>query len=631
MLYFSHFDLAHAAPSVTSVTGGWTWFNDRRILSVGNGYAVGAITGAGDLMAYDLLGGSDNLHGSTFDVDDHGNPSFLKRSSDGRIIAFASAHNGANLYTYLSADPEDPTTFGAGADLDSQLGRSAYSYTSPVQLTGESNDPIYLFFRALGPSTNRHLYYSTSADQGATWASATLLFGNNGDSGNYSPYVKVVANGDDRIDIFLTDGHPEFTSTNSIYHCYYQGGAFHKTDGTTVSLPIAPSTDLSKVYDGTTTRAWIWDCAIDGSGNPVCVYATFPSTTDHRYRRANWNGASWDDTQICTAGGYLYTGQPYYSGGVAIDPDNVNQVFASREVNGEHQLWRYVYSGSWTGEQITQGQRSIRPYVARGAVAEPRLFYMAGNYHSYTVFDTTIELMDSDAAGVTLPTDAQHASTCLIVNFHGPAGATSITDYSPDARTATFRNNAVISAEQSRWGVSAAKFDGSGDAVTFANHADFQFGTSDFTIELAGVKLNDWSPADDEFLIGLWRTDNNQRSWAVRVSSAGALELLGTTDGSTIETLLTYTVSGFANGESHDIAVRRVSGVFTLWVDGVQVNSNTVAYTFHAGTGLLNIGNIQSGASTWATTSCMTGYLSGVRITNASRSIAALTAAFPLS
>jgi hypothetical protein len=624
----------HGAPTVFSVEGGWSWFSDPRAIVIGDGMIVGAIHGAdGDLVAYGMRSTTPVELFDAFVVDDHGAPTFLRRSSDGKILACASGHDAPGLRVWLSTNPDDPSAFGAATNIDAQVAGSEYTYTNPIQLTDETDDPIYLFIRS-SDGTDRHFYYTKSTDQGANWANQVKVF--SFVSGTVPPYVKVVQNGNARIDFFMTDGHPNEIATNNIYHCYYEAGDFHETDGTTATLPIVVNTDLTPLYSGATDHAWIWDAAIDGLGNPVCVFATFPSVTDHRYHYRKWDGVSaWDGAQICTAGRFLTTAEQYYSGGVAIDPDNVNIVFASREVDDEHQLWRFVTAddgATWdAGEQITMGPRAFRPYVIRGAAAEPRLLYMAGNYHDFDVFGTEIKLIDSDTAEVTLPTDAQHADTCLICNFHEPAGTTEATDYSPDARALTFRDGADISAVSTAWGVSSCRFDGTSDAVTAANHADFQFGAADFTVECV-VALDDWaSPANDEFLVSLWRSDNNTRSWGIRVTSSGNLEGLGSTDGTAVTVISSASVAGLTDGSWHHVAWKRVSGVFTLWVDGSQVDSDTTAFTFFAGTSLLAIGNIMGGATTPGTTSCMTGYHNGVRITLADRTITNPTAAFPIS
>lgn len=381
------------AEPTAGVDGAWSWFTEPRAVSVGGSPAIGAVTSAGRIGVYGGASFTD-LRGALFEVDDHASPSLLVRSSDSKILAFAAAHNGSAIYTYLSTNANDPSAFGAETSIDASLGRDIYSYPNPVQLTDETNDPIYLFFRA-DDSGTRHYYYSTSTDQGSTWAAATKLLSNNGDSVSHPPYVKLVQNGNDRIDFFCTDGHPQHSASNSIYHFYYEGGNFKKTDGTNLTLPITPATHLTKVYDGTTVRAWVWGAEIDGSGNPVCVFATFPSTNDHRYRRGKWNGSSWDVTEICAAGGYLYGAEPYYSGGICLDPSDTDTVFASVQIDGTHRLIRLEFDGSaWSPDFMVDGH-AIRPTIVRGQTVEPRLAYLTGTYTSYTDYNTDVVLTDS--------------------------------------------------------------------------------------------------------------------------------------------------------------------------------------------------------------------------------------------
>jgi len=328
-------------------------------------------------------------------ADDHANPSFLIRASDNRVLAFYTGHNVTGTYMRVSTNPLDVSSWGSEVNLDSQLGIDYYSYTNPIQLTGEANDPIYLFMRAAPEdSTDWAGYVSTSEDDGATWGTAiNWLLG----TGANRPYWRFIENGDSRIDIVLTDGHPNNVSTNSIYHGYLTGGSLYQSDGTLIgalaSGPYAP-TDFTLVYDGTTTRAWCWDIAIEADGQPRILFATFPTAaTDHRYRWAIWNGSAWADYEVCTAGGRLYAAESYYSGGVCFDYSDPNTVYASRQVMGDWQIYKEVTANdgvSWTETQITTDDaHCIRPVIIRGGT---KLAYLRGYYRAYTDFDTQIIL-----------------------------------------------------------------------------------------------------------------------------------------------------------------------------------------------------------------------------------------------
>jgi hypothetical protein len=622
------------ADDIALSDGVWTWFNDPRAIAVNGEPVVGAIGAAGDLLVYDAANSTVgiDLHGSTFEVDDHDNPAFLRRASDGKLLAFATKHSGANFYKYLSTNADDPTAWGAAVDIDASLGLAGYSYPNPYQLTDEANDPIYLFFRASDGAENQY-YYSVSTDSGATWAAATQLLENNGADTDFPPYVKIVQNGNARLDFFCTDGHPSATATNSVYHFYYEGGGFKKTDGTPLVLPITPATHLSKVYDGTTNRAWLWDCAIS-AGNPVCVYTAHNSTSDHRYRFARWTGSAWAGGEICTAGSHLYTGEVYYSGGVTLDPASVSTVYASRQISGVHQIWRYTTSDftTWTGEQITKGKRSFRPYIVRGQVTEPRLAFVEGNYGTFTSYTTGLRLKDSRIPAVTLATDAQRADVSFVATFDGSSGIQAATDFSNNAHAMTFRNGAFLSAARSKWGVCSLRLGGSAtDAVTAVNHASFLFGAGDFSIE-TWATADDWTPATvNRFLVGVWRNDTSNRSWAIDVTTAGLLRFLGSDDGAATTVLLDFDASAHVAHQFYHIAVTKLSGTYKLWVNGAEVDSNTVAFTHLASNGTLTFGNAQNGAATWNTTNIWVGNMDGCRITKANRTIALPTEQFPIS
>jgi hypothetical protein len=226
-----------------------------------------------------------------------------------------------------------------------------------------------------------------SLDDGATWSSAIALLG----SGR--PYFKIAQNGTDRIDFLVTDGHPAAVATNSVYHFYYQGGAYYDSFGVSIGSPPFSSASLTKVFDGATAagRAWVWDLKIDGSGNPVAVYSAFPSTTDHRYRYARWTGSVWEDAEICTAGGYLYSGEPYYSGGICIDPEQVTDVYAAREVAGEWGLYKLTTADggtSWSSSGLvyaSEGEKTFRPFIPQSG---DHVLFCSGVYNSYTAYLT---------------------------------------------------------------------------------------------------------------------------------------------------------------------------------------------------------------------------------------------------
>jgi hypothetical protein len=239
------------------------------------------------------------------------------------------------------------------------------------------------------------MYWSKSTDQGSTWSTGAAVIGD----GTQRPYCKFAANGDDRIDVLCTDGHPDEVSTNSIYHAYYQGGAWYKSDGTAIGHgpPFLPSSDFTRVFDGSTSagNAWVWDLQVHSDGSIGALFARFPTTGDHRYVRALLNAGAWTTQEVCSGGGPLYTNQPRYSGGVCFGADTFDTVYASCEVASVHQMFKYTTADSgstWTGTQITGGGlECFRPFVPAGTT---KLLFAHGSYISYTEFTTDIRIMD---------------------------------------------------------------------------------------------------------------------------------------------------------------------------------------------------------------------------------------------
>jgi hypothetical protein len=327
-------------------------------------------------------------------VDDHAHPSILVRA-DGRLMAFYSAHQGQTLYYRVSVNPEDITVWGPEQKVGVNTpGPYGYTYSNPFQLGGE-NGQIYLFWRG----GNYEPTLATSGDNGQTWSGAATVINVPGKR----PYVKYASNGVDRIYFAFTNGHPAETTSTSIYFAYYTKGAFYRADGTLITatsgLPFSPA-QADTVYNGTgAPKAWIWDIAIDSAGNPVIVYATFPSTTNHRYRYARWTGTAWLNYDITAAGGYIDgPTQPYYSGGVELDHANPSTVYLSRQINGIHEIEKWTTpdgGASWTSTAITSGslKKNVRPVVPWGPTAPVmNVIWMSGDYPSYTSYRTGLQV-----------------------------------------------------------------------------------------------------------------------------------------------------------------------------------------------------------------------------------------------
>lgn len=403
------------------VPGAWTFFNDARAVSVGGEIWAGAVSQQLGRIVVGKQGGDPVTLGSLFQRDDHNNPSLLRRSSDGRWIAHYSLHTHASYFQRITTNPDDLSAWDAETNLDSQLGANNYAYANLVEL----DNAIYNFHRCQsGADSFYTTHYSKTTNGGTTWAAVAKIAN---ESGQRS-YFRCARNGGTRVDFLINDGHPDEFTGNSTYHFYMlvTGGveSWHASDGTNLgALPFQPSAKFTRVWDGTGgVESWVWGIAPGPDGYPRGVFATFPNrVNDHRYHYARWTGSAWSVNEICTAGGTLYnvvsgvdgsggsTYQDHYSGGVCIDPDNVNTIYCSRPTKsdgtigvggpegasrGTFQIWKGVTTdggATWTMTQLTFGtEDSFRPYKVAGTNV---VAYVTGRYVKFTDYQTRVVTM----------------------------------------------------------------------------------------------------------------------------------------------------------------------------------------------------------------------------------------------
>jgi hypothetical protein len=390
-------------------SGAWTFFTDpRAVYYKGNREKVylGFLTSQGHdrVWSYDYATGAVDtftLH-LNLERDDHDNPA-LYVHPDGKITAIYQRHTvDRNIYLRTTANPEDIRSWGAERVIQ---GSENTTYAHPIRLDAENNR-LYLFNREV----EWHPTVRTSEDQGLTWSAPKQIVG--GPAAR--PYIKYRGDGQSKIHMAFTDGHPRDVAKNSIYYAYYSGNNFYKASGERIkdfSSPLEP-TQAEKVYDGGTNgRAWIWDIALDKQGRAVMVFVVAPTESDHRYYYARWTGTAWLVKPICPGGRWFpqtpsgsTEREPHYSGGIILNPQDPSEVFLSRPPNGaatgtfEIEHWVTPDGGTtWTSRKITQGSsahnaRPIVPWPVHGQT-NPRLmiFWMHGGYVHYTNYSTGIK------------------------------------------------------------------------------------------------------------------------------------------------------------------------------------------------------------------------------------------------
>ena len=124
--------------------------------------------------------------------------------------------------------------------------------------------------------------------------------------------------------------------------------------------------------------------------------------TRHLYYYASWNGSSWEHSLVSQAGQDFprenrtksqHNREPFYSGGIVLDPEKSGVVYYSKPVGDRFEIIRGEMSGDkWNETPITRESEfdNVRPFVTRNSRANnhPRLFWMANRmYRHYSDFD----------------------------------------------------------------------------------------------------------------------------------------------------------------------------------------------------------------------------------------------------
>lgn len=203
------------------------------------------------------------------DIDDHNNPAIMVRESDKRILVAYCGHGGPKMWLATSTNPEDISSFTI-ANLDSAIGTGNYTYPALVQLTGVTNDPIFLFYRHID-GVDQTLSFTKSTDGGSTWSAETKVFV--GPGADITPYW-CIAWDTTTIHVMTTDRDAYGSEGNvNIGHFYYNGtaGTYHKSNGTQITAALPFATSEMTPLESNLAAAFVMDGYLDG-GVPVFTY-----------------------------------------------------------------------------------------------------------------------------------------------------------------------------------------------------------------------------------------------------------------------------------------------------------------------------------------------------------------------
>jgi hypothetical protein len=158
--------------------------------------------------------------------------------------------------------------------------------------------------------------------------------------------------------------------------------------------------------------------------------------------------------------------------------------------------------------------------------------------------------------------DPDFASVSLLLHCDGTNGSTTFTDNSTSPKTVTAFGNAQVTTTAPKFGTGALLLDGANDYISASASADFNFGTSNLTVEFF-VRWTSISGLNFLF-------DISAQSFALRFQDGNNFLLYL---GGVIQSGIT--VVGITADTWYYIAVVRSDNSFTLYIDGVAKGTRT--------------------------------------------------------
>jgi hypothetical protein len=189
---------------------------------------------------------------------------------------------------------------------------------------------------------------------------------------------------------------------------------------------------------------------------------------------------------------------------------------------------------------------------------------------------------------------AQPANTVFHCHWDGTDAATTATDVGPTAHTITFAGNAQIDTAQSKFGTGSLLLDGTGDTCSCADHANFEFGSSDFTAE-AWVRFA--AVSGTHVIMGKFTGAGDQRSWRLDYEHSNTTLALTLSADGAATVVIDETWAPVIDTWYH-VAASRTGGNVYLFVDGVKLGTETANSTnVFGGTAAFYVGSTNAGAS----------------------------------
>ena len=237
-------------------------------------------------------------------------------------------------------------------------------------------------------------------------------------------------------------------------------------------------------------------------------------------------------------------------------------------------------------------------------------------------------LNGSSEGGGGISGDPNFSSVVLLLGYNGADASTVITDESPAARgNASIVDGAELDTAVKKFGTASLYCPGTTDAITYPDHADFTFGSGDFTVETWFYHQE--AGANDALITKYNGASDHE--WALFVDPDGAIAFFWSTNGSADSSITAS--PGYSTGTWYHVAFSRVGNTGYLCFNGTIIASGSMSgVTIFNSAALLCIGANNNG-----TTADFLGHIDETRITKGvgrysgavSSSYTVPTAAFP--
>lgn len=171
-------------------------------------------------------------------------------------------------------------------------------------------------------------------------------------------------------------------------------------------------------------------------------------------------------------------------------------------------------------------------------------------------------------SGYTTPTSdfSTDANTLILMLLN--------TDFSDETGVHTPVSTNAFITNQSKFGAGAILFDGTGDYISIPSHADFAFGTGDFTVDL-WFRLNSTS-----FPQGLFGIEDSTNGIDFKIQSSTALRYF--MNGTQYD----VTISALSQATWYHIAIARSGTTVKVFLNGSVVDTQTISANVTNSTGV---------------------------------------------